>query len=122
MSEDNRGAVDGEEIQLKLIPHHEKEVENKDGLGKLLIGGTVVIGGVVLLYLLYKHYIKPRLLMAKMRHTPIWFGPQAKRKRDFVGDAAKDEMMEIYRDALEDEEFLRFVEEMKESGVLDDLM
>ena len=122
MSEDNRGPVDGEEIQLKLTPHHEKEVEKKGGLGKLLLGGTVVVGGVVLLYLLYKHYIKPRLMAARMRHTPIWMGPQAKRKRDFVGDAAQEEMMEIYHDALEDEEFLKFVEEMKDSGMLDNLM
>jgi hypothetical protein len=122
MSEDNRGPVDGEEIELKLTPHHAKDVEKKGGLGKLLIGGTVVVGGVVLLYLLYKHYIKPRLMMAKMRHTPIWTGPQAKRKRDFeVGDAAHEEMIQIYNDALEDEEFLRFVEEMKDSGMLDSL-
>ena len=53
------GPVDGEEIRMEIAPHHQKHSLKKEGnsLVKLAVTGAVVVGGIVGVYLLYKHFL-----------------------------------------------------------------
>src|SRR5437763_15054434 len=51
------GPVDGEQIELKLTPHRQAHKPNTGfPLAKTLFTGTAIIGGIVGLYFLYKHF------------------------------------------------------------------
>ena len=91
-----------------------KNTLKKEGnsLVKLAVTGAAVVGGIVGVYLLYKHFLSKKEKDGKARL----------RKRDeFKVSDVEEEMKAVYTSALEDEEFLEFLEEIQGSGLFDDV-
>jgi hypothetical protein len=133
------GPVDGEKIELKLTPHHQAH-KPKAGfpLAKTLFTGTAIVGGIVGLYFLYKHFFGKKNKDAanagngnnggNANANGNGNGGNASRKRDVrwedvvgfeSGTAVGDRMMGVYEEALVDEGFLEFMEKVYDGGVLD---
>ena len=139
------GPVDGEQIELKLTPHHQAHKPNTGfPLAKTLYTGTAIVGGIVGLYFLYKHFFgKKRKNNANAGNNGNagnrtgngnngngnnGQGGNGNRKRDIrwedvvgfeSGTEVGEKMMGVYEEALVDEGFLEFMEKVYDGGVLD---
>jgi len=127
MSEEWSGPVDRPEIKLDLIANHQKHVAKPEGgfLDTLLTGG-VVIGGIVGLYLLWKHFFgkKEERKIAEGNERRQTRNPENSRlrKRAIAYSETDEKLSAIYADALADEEFLEFLEIFVESEDFDTVL
>lgn len=118
MSDEGSGPVDGQEIKLDLIPHHQKHAVKKEGgLFKTLLTGGVIIGGIVGVYMLWKHFFGKK--KGEAHHPPGQGGAKGKgggghRKRALDTEVVEDELAAVYAEALADEEFMDFLERFVE--------
>jgi hypothetical protein len=113
-AETGSGPVDGEEIRMDIAPHHQKHPQKQGpSFAKVALTGAAVVGGIVGLYLLFKHFFGK-----KGARQPT---NGKLRRRDWKGGDLEEEIGEVYASALEDPEFLEFLEEVKASGLLDNL-
>jgi hypothetical protein len=106
------GPIDGEEINLQIAPHHEAHAK-KASLAKTVLTGAAVVGGVVGLFLLYKHFFGRRGAKKDDNKGKM-------RKRDFEVTDYQEEVNEVYLEALEDPEFLEFLAEVSDKGLFED--
>jgi len=121
---DSEGPVDGEEVQLKILPHHQKAEAKKSGGGpkllKLALTGTAVIGGIVGLWWLYKRFFSgKKKAAAKKTNGTTGEGGGKLRRREVIVDEFGDELQGAFEEALDDEGFLEFLLELEEAGVLE---
>jgi hypothetical protein len=112
MSDDASGPIDGQEIKLDIAPHHQKHPEKKEGpsLLKVAFTGAAVVGGIVGLYFLYKHFF------GKKDEEKKEGGKLRRRGVEF--EELEEEFQGVYEAALADEEFLEFLKEVQEKGGL----
>jgi hypothetical protein len=106
------GPVDGDAVKVEIAPHHQAHAK-KPSIGRIALTGAAVVGGVVGLFLLYKHFFGRRGAKKTDRGGKM-------RKRDFETIDLQDEVNEVYLDALEDEEFLEFLAEVNEKGLFEE--
>lgn len=108
------GPVDDEAVNIQVATHHEDHEHKKPGrsVAKIALTGAAVVGGVVGLFLLYKHFFG--------RRGPKKGDRSKMKKRAFETIDLQDEVKEVYLDALEDEEFLEFLAEVNEQGLFED--
>ena len=101
---------------MDIAPHHQKHAPKKrTSVVKLAFTGAAVVGGIVGLYLLYKHFFGKK-------GDDKTVGKGKLRKRDeFKASDIEEEMKAVYTSALEDEEFLEFLEEIQGFGLFDDV-
>ena len=101
---------------MDIAPHHQKPAPKKGtSVVKLAFTGAAVVGGIVGLYLLYKHFFGKK-------GDDKTVGKGKLRKRDeFKASDIEEEMKAVYTSALEDEEFLEFLEEIQGFGLFDDV-
>ena len=113
MSDEGSGPVDGQEIKLDLIPHHQKHpIKTEGGFLKTLLTGGVIIGGIVGLYMLWKHFVAKR---KGEGHHPgrggeSGRGGAAPRKRDLDTKDVEEELAAVYTEAIANQEFMDFLE------------
>lgn len=111
------GPVDGEEIRMEIVPHHQKHPHKQgNSLVKFLFtgaAGAAVVSGIVGLYLLYKHFFGKK----KEEQNNQGSAKLRKRSGKFKVSDVEDEMKAVYNFALEDEEFLEFLEQIQASGL-----
>jgi len=126
MSEEWSGPHDGPETKLDLMPGHQKQAAKQDGkfLDTLLTGG-VVIGGIVGLYLLWKHFFGKE----ERKNADENEGRQTRsrensrlRKRTIAYSEANEKLSGLYAGALANEEFLEFLETFVESEDFDTVL
>jgi len=126
MSEEWSGPHDGPETKLDLMPGHQKQASKQDGkfLDTLLTGG-VVIGGIVGLYLLWKHFFGKE----ERKNADENEGRQTRsrensrlRKRTIAYSEANEKLSGLYAGALANEEFLEFLETFVESEDFDTVL
>jgi hypothetical protein len=113
MSDEGSGPVDGQEIKLDLVPHHQKHALKKEGgFLKTLLTGGVIIGGIVGVYMLWKHFFGKKKV--ETHHPPGQGGEKGKggghRKRELDTKVVEDELAAVYAEAIADEEFMDFLE------------
>jgi hypothetical protein len=128
-SDEGSGPVDGEQIELKLTPHHQLHRPKKGfPLAKTLFTGTAIVGGIVGLYFLYKHFFGKKKKNAGNGGGANGGGNGGangggnNRKRDvkWENEAQVGEVMKgVYEEALLDEGFLDFMESVYDGGLLD---
>ena len=128
-SDEGSGPVDGEEIQLKLTPHHQLHRPKKGfPLAKTLFTGAAIVGGIVGLYIFYKHFfVKKRKANTNNGGNAAGNGGNGagggnNKKRNIAWEEAPqvgETMRGVYEEALLDEGFLEFVEGIYEGKVLD---
>jgi hypothetical protein len=109
------GPIDGQEIKLDVVPHHQKHAVKKEGpsLLKVAFTGAAVVGGIVGLYLLWKRFFGKK----DEKDTKEGGGGKLRRREFKVADV-EEEFRGVYEEALADEEFLEFLNEVQESGGL----
>jgi len=113
-AESGSGPVDGEEVHIDIEPHHSKTPAKKRGkLVKIAVAGGAAIVGVVILYFLYKKFWGKKKDAGKD-------GKGKLKKRGMNFDNVENEMRIVYEDALGDDGFLEFLDEMKEAGIFDE--
>jgi hypothetical protein len=112
-TETGSGPVNGEEIRVEIIPNHQKIApKTNNSIVKFAFSGAAVTGGIVGLYLLYRNFFG---------NNDLKKGDGRKlRKRGFKVANVEEEMKAVYTNALEDEGFLEFLEEIQGSGLLDE--
>jgi hypothetical protein len=105
MSEEGSGPVDGQEIKLDLVPHHQKHPAKHGGFLKTLLTGGAIIGGLVGVYFLWKHFFGKKKDEGKKNGRNQRF-----RKRETDETELEEELAAIYAEALADPEFVEFLE------------
>jgi hypothetical protein len=112
--ETGSGPVDGDAVKVEIAPHHQAHANKKPAsFGRIALTGAAVVGGVVGIFLLYKHFFGRRAPKKGDRGSKM-------RKRDFETIDLQDEVNEVYLEALEDEEFLEFLAEVNEKGLFEE--
>lgn len=112
-TESGSGPVDGGEIRLDIAPHHEKHPHKKENsIINALFTGAAVVGGVVGLYLLYKHFFGKKKEENK--------DGKLRKRSEFKVSEVEEEIKAVYTSALEDEGFLDFLEEIQDAGLFDE--
>jgi hypothetical protein len=111
------GPVDGQEVKIDVVPHHaahKVEQRSKGGIVKIALTGAAVIGGIVGLYFLWRHFF------GKKKNAPNANGNNGQKfkKRELTEDEMNDEIQAAYYEAMRDEEFLEF---LNDQGLLDEL-
>ena len=122
-SDEGSGPVDGEQIELKLTPHHQLHRPKKGfPLAKTLFTGTAIVGGIVGLYFLYKHFFGKKRKQNKVGNGGSGDNGGGNRKRDVRwedGVQVGEVMKGVYEEALLDEGFLEFMESVYDGGFLE---
>jgi hypothetical protein len=114
------GPIDGQEIRFDVVPHHQKHSHDGNSLAKIALTGAAIAGGIVGIYFLWKHFFGKKDEKAAEGHVE-GEGSGKLRKRDWKVTDVEDEIAKIYTEALEDPEFVKFLEEIKGSGLLEGL-
>jgi hypothetical protein len=110
------GPVDGEEIKMDIAPHHQKHPHNKGpSIVQVALTGAAVVGGVVGLYMLYKHFFGRR----DNRDDANGDARPGKLVRRAFGGDIEEEVRAVYDEALQDEGFLEFLEDFGDDGLFE---
>jgi hypothetical protein len=119
------GPVDGQEVDLKIVPHHQSEAKSQGGGGpnliKLALTGTAIVGGIVGLWFLYKKFFGKKKGGEKPNNGGETRNGRMLLKRELEGENVEDTLLTVYETALQDEGFLEFLEELDDAGFLDEL-
>ena len=107
------GAVDGEEIKMDIAPHHQQHPHNKHTVIKTALTGVAIVGGVVGLYILFKHFF------GKKTPKKTGDGKVKLSKREFGGQV-EEQVRAVYDEALLDDGFLEFLDAYGFEELLDD--
>ena len=120
--------VDGQEIDVKIVPHHQEGegLTGKTGDGggpnllKLAFTGTAVVGGIVGLWWLYNRIFRRR---SPSGNAGGGNGTPGKKlaRRDYSSVKIEEELQHEFDAALNDEGFLGFLEELGEAGLLEQI-
>jgi hypothetical protein len=97
------GPVDGEEIKMDIAPHHQQHPHNKNSIVKNALTGVAIVGGIVGLYILFKHFFG-RKAPKKTDDGKIKLS-----KREFGGQI-EEQVRAVYDEALLDDGFLEFLD------------
>jgi hypothetical protein len=111
------GPIDGQEIKLDIAPHHQKHaVKEGPSLLKVAFTGAAVVGGIVGLYLLWKHFFG-RKDEDKREGGGGGGGAGGKlRRREIKVAEVEEEFRGVYEEAIADEEFMDFLNEIQEES------